>query len=264
MKQTAMACPTDRLNYDRIAHLYDEPGRDYQVDPRLVEFLKDKTDPMLSHLQILDLGCGTGKQLAANYREFPGVQMTGLDLFHGMLARARARCSDVRWVQGDNVNPPFADAGFDYITNQFSYHHVRDKHRLIAAIFRILKPAGRLVITNLDPWSMPEWIVYTCFPPARQRDRSDFLPTDELTDRMQEAGFCNVRLERKCSRSEENLSDFLEYVSQRHRTSQLMVIQDDEYELGMAELKARIANVGPDFRVSSELCLVWICGDKPR
>lgn len=120
--------------------------------------------------------------------------MTELDLFHEMLNQARKRCSDIQWIQGDNTNPPFANNSFDYITNQFSYHHVQDKNRMIMSIFRLLRSKGRFVITNLDPWSMPGWIVYQFFPPSRQRDLSGFLPVGKLTDLMQKIGFCNVQL----------------------------------------------------------------------
>lgn len=254
---------THRVNYDLIAHRYDEPGRDYNTDPNLVKFLSERTDDHTDSLRILDIGCGTGKQLTANYNDFPEMPMTGLDLFHGMLQQARKRCKAIKWIQGDSTAPPFGNNSFDYITNQFSYHHVRDKNRMMTSIFRILKPNGRFVITNLDPWAMPGWILYTWFPTSRQRDLSDFLPVDELTDLMQKTGFCNVSVRCSHSRSEEVLNDFLKYASQRHRTSQLMAIQDNEYESGVSKLRDCVAKLGSDFRVSSEICLVWITGDKP-
>lgn len=55
-----MISSAQRVNYDLIAHLYDEPGRDYDTDPNLVKFLKKKAD---LRIRILDMGCGTGKQL---------------------------------------------------------------------------------------------------------------------------------------------------------------------------------------------------------
>jgi hypothetical protein len=134
---------------------------------------------------------------------------------------------------------------------------------MISSIFRILKPGGRFVITNLDPWSMPGWIVYTFFPAARQQDLSDFLPIEELTTLMEKTGFFNIRVSYQQSSSEEKLTDFLKYSSQRHRTSQLMAIRDDEYEVGIAKLKSNVAKLGNDVRIPSEICLVWIMGDKP-
>lgn len=252
---------TQRVDYDLIAHLYDEPGRDYNLDPNLVKFLDHKTG---YRLRILDMGCGTGKQLTANQSKFPDFTMIGMDLSHAMLNQAHKRCTEIDWIQGDSSNPPFADHAFDYITNQFSYHHVRSKTRMIAETYRILKPGGRFVITNLDPWSMADWIVYTYFPASRQRDLTDFLPVSDLTSQMEKTGFCNVQVKRVHSRSEENLNEFLRYACQRHRTSQLIAIRDLEYENGIARLKDLVEKLGHDYRVSSELCLVWITGDKPE
>ena len=134
---------------------------------------------------------------------------------------------------------------------------------MIEATFRILRPGGRFVITNLDPWSMPGWIIYRYFPTTRQRDLIDFLPVDHLTAVMQETGFCNIRLEYKHSRKEENLGDFLRYASRRHRTSQLMAIPDSDYVEGIAKLREHVERPGIDSQISSEICLVWVTGDKP-
>jgi ubiquinone/menaquinone biosynthesis C-methylase UbiE len=263
MNKTSMKLTSQRVNYDLIAHLYDEPGRDYETDQNLVDFLNRRADDRYSRVRILDIGCGTGKQLTANYSEFPTLHMIGLDLFYGMLKQARNRCGDIKWIQGDSANPPFANCAFDYITNQFSYHHVQDKSKMISSIFRILKPSGRFVITNLDPWSMPGWIVYTFFPAACDRDLSDFLPVDDITARLEKAGLCNAQVKYQHSHRTENLNDFLNYASQRHRTSQLMAIGQNDYDRGIAELKERVAQFGTSARISSDICLVWITSDKP-
>ena len=259
LEQTNMPPSTQRVNYDLIAHLYDEPSRNYDTDPKLANFLERKS---ISQVRILDMGCGTGKQLTANQKKFPELQMVGLDLFHGMLLQAQKRCDEIIWIQGDNTNLPFGNNSFDYITNQFSYHHVQNKLRLITETYRILKPGGRFTITNLDPWSMAGWIVYQYFPASRQRDLSDFLPVDEFVTQMEKIGFCNIQVKRDYNWNEKNLSEFLCYASQRHRTSQLIAIQDHEYEQGIAKLKDDIVKLGNDFQVSSEICLVWISGDK--
>jgi len=252
---------TQRVDYDLIANLYDEPGRNYDTDPQLIEFMTQKD---LQKPHILDMGCGTGKQLTANHKEFPELQMIGLDLFHGMLFQAYKRCKAITWIQGDSTHPPFGNNRFDYITNQFSYHHVQNKRRLIAETYRILKPGGRFVITNLDPWSMAGWIVYNYFPASLKRDLSDFVPVDELVFQMEKTGFCNIQVKRVHSRSEENLNEFLRYASQRHRTSQLIAIQDHEYRNGIAGIRDQVVKFGNNFRVPSEICLVWVLADKPQ
>jgi len=258
-----MTLSMQRVNYDLIAHLYDEPGRDYNTDPNLSRFLEEKAKQPRIRISILDMGCGTGKQLSANRIEYPELHMIGLDFFDGMLLQAHERCPRINWVQGDSANPPFANGSFDYITNQFSYHHVQDKDGMFRAISRILKPGGRFVITNLDPWLMSDWIVYTYFPASKQRDFEDFLPVDRLASLMRETGFTNIEIKRQHSHKEESLCDFLDYASQRHRTSQLIAIPDENYEDGLSMLKECVAKLGNSFCISSEICLTWVTGDKP-
>ena len=254
-----MTSPTLRVNYDLIAHLYDEPGRNYDTDPNLLNFLQQKS---VSQMRILDMGCGTGKQLTADHNKLPELQMVGVDLFRGMLLQAQKRCNEIIWIQGDNTNLPFRNNSFDYVTNQFSYHHVQNKFRFFAETYRILKPGGRFVITNIDPWSMADWIVYQYFPASRQRDLSDFLSVDELVIQMDNIGFRNIQVKREHDWNERNLYEFLCYTSQRHRTSQLIAIQDHEYDEGIAKLKGDADKLGNGFRISSEICLVWVSGNK--
>jgi len=251
-----------RVNYDAIAHLYDEPLRDYDLDSHLVGFLDERPTLRPSDTRILDMGCGTGKQLSANCEKLPGGLMVGLDLFHGMLRQARKRCAAVAWVQGNSARPPLKDNSFDYITNQFSYHHVQDKPRTIVEICRVLKPGGRFVMTNLDPWAMPGWILYTYFPAAKQRDFEDFLPAEEFRALMTEAGFSNIQISRRHWYEKEALKHFLEYASQRYRTSQLMAIPDGDFKAGIARLIEETEKSGDDTCVDSEMCLVTLAGDK--
>lgn len=132
-----------RVDYDLIAHLYDEPQRDHGVDPGLSLFLSQRPAIDPRQMAVLDMGCGTGKQLAANRGRFSDASLTGMDFFLGMLKQARKRSRDVFWVQGDSASPPFSSTSFDYITNQFSYPHVREKSRLVAETYRLLSSGRR-------------------------------------------------------------------------------------------------------------------------
>ncbi len=255
-----MPVTTRQVDYDQIAHLYDEPGRDFEPDPDLLDYLRQQS--VAGSCRILDMGCGTGKQLAADQPILPGLQMVGLDLFRGMLLQAQRRSERVSWIQGDNANSPFAEASFDYITNQFSYHHVRDKRGLFAEAYRILKPGGRFSIVDLDPWSMPGWIIYRHFPAAWRKDAADFLPLCDLTSLMEQIGFRDVQVRRERKTNQERLGEFLAYATRRYRTSQLLAISTREYERGIARIRELIAKFGSEAPVASEICLAWITGDR--
>ncbi len=68
----------------------------------------------IMHLEIVDLGCGTGRQtlrLAGH-----GARMTGVDQSEGMLAKATAKpgASGVKFLHADLDKAfPFADGAFD-------------------------------------------------------------------------------------------------------------------------------------------------------
>jgi SAM-dependent methyltransferase len=252
-----------RVDYDRIAHLYDEPSREHRLDPHLVAFLGGRPDLASGRARILDVGCGTGTQLIADRVTFPDVSAVGLDLFAGMLAVARARCPEISWVRGDASRLPFRSASFDYATNQFSYHHISDKAGFVREVVRVLRPGARFVMLNIDPWAMPNWILYRFFPEARGLDHRDFLPAESFAHQMRAAGFDNVRITREHRRACEPISDFLAYARQRHRASQLIALSDDQYQTGVRRVERAVAGAG-DARatVDSEFCLLTIRGDK--
>jgi SAM-dependent methyltransferase len=251
-----------RVDYDRIAHLYDEPLRDHPADAQLVAFLQGRPEGRSERARILDLGCGTGKQLLANHAAFPHVSAVGLDLFRGMLRIARARCPSARWIHGDASRIPFRSNTFDYVTNQFSYHHIQDQVGFVHEVFRVLKPGGRFVMVNIDPWSMPGWIIYRYFPRARDLDHQDFLPARAFADLMRAAGFANVQVARQGQRVSESLVSFLAYARQRHRISQLLAVSDEDYHAGIYRLEREIERDGEAATVASESCLVTIRGGR--
>lgn len=252
-----------RVNYDEIAHLYDEPYRHHQVDAHLLAFLASKPTIAPSQVRVLDVGCGTGKQLSANRTLFPGMYMVGLDRFRRMLEIARKTCPSVMWIQGDGTELPFASASFDYACNQFSYQHIRNKEKLLTELYRVLKTGGRFVMTNIDPWSMTGWSVYRYFPEALELDRRDFLPVERFVALMKHTGFRDVHIERSEIEKRESLRDFLAYASERHRASQLMAISDAAYRSGIRRLTEEALKVeGQDRLVEFEFVWVAVTGDK--
>jgi ubiquinone/menaquinone biosynthesis C-methylase UbiE len=251
-----------RVDYDRIAHLYDERERDHVVDRQLLEFL-DARGPS-TPLRVLDVGCGTGKQLAANRDRFGHLTLIGVDRSSGMLAVARRRCPSVRWVHGDAQALPIASGTIDYAVNQYSYPHIADKPAFVAEVFRVLRRGGRFVLTNIDPWSMREWITYRFFPEAWPIDERDFLRVEALEDLLRSAGFTAVSTTARAETPDESLRRFLHRVSGRHAMSQLIAISDAAYQRGLARLRARLEDAnGEDVLIPSPMTFITVIAAKP-
>lgn len=252
-----------RLNYDLIAHLYDEPLRDYQTDQHLIARLAEEPDRPLTDWRILDVGCGTGKQQTANQAAYPLLNCLGVDLFAGMLRQAQRRGPEVTWIQADAANLPLRPSSFDYVSNQFSYPHIQDKKGFVHGVYDVLRENGQFVMTNIDPWLMPNWLIYRYFPAARSRDLNDFLTIEAFSELMTTAGFVEITHQRQYLTPSRSLAEFQTYVSQRFRASQLMMITDDEYLGGLETIARELKDGGPSTAtVSDEVALVTISGRK--
>lgn len=254
---------TPRVDYDKVAHLYDEAVRDHDVDPDLLAFLEAGHGGPERSVSVLDVGCGTGKQLAANRGRFPDAVLVGVDRFERMLRIALERCPGVFWLQADGATLPFRGEAFNYVTSQYSYQHVRRPRQLLSEVFRVLRPGGRFVMSNIDPWSMTGWIVYRYFPEALELDQRDFVPVDEFVALMRDLGFADIRVRREDLSRPESVRECLARASQRHRASQLMAISDASYTAGIGRLESALASApGGDLVVRSAFVLVTVVGHR--
>lgn len=231
-----------RVNYNPIAHQYDEPIRQHPLDQKLVEFLRDRPDLPPAEVRVLDVGCGTGAQLIANQPELGHLTMIGLDVHEEMVRQAQGKSQTIPWLVGNGAELPFPAESFDYITNQFSYHHMSHKQAFFQEVYRLLRPGGRFVLTNMDPWSMPRWLVYRYFPAALERDKQDFWPSVTFLQQFKEIGFKDVQIRRRVERPVENLAEFYQFALDRHRASQLMVLSEADYQAGLELIQQEIAH----------------------
>jgi len=101
-------------------------------------------------VHVLDVCCGTGVVAAAAAAR--GAIVTGIDFSAAMLAEARRAHPTLRFDEGDAEALPYADASFDAVVSNFGIHHIAHSDRAMAAAQRVLRPGGRLAITN---WAAP-------------------------------------------------------------------------------------------------------------
>lgn len=247
-----------RINYDEIAHLYDEPARDHQIDERLLAFIKERP---LEHARVLDIGCGTGKQLTANYHHLRNLTLIGLDRSVGMLLVAQRHCRAVNWLQADGCALPLRSGCIDYVCSQFAHAHIADKRELLREVHRVLAARGRFVLMNIDPWAMPDWILYRYFPEAQARDQADFVPHGTLLELLREAGFYRVEALRDHREEQVSVREFFAFASARWRASQFTAIPDAAYQSGLERLSKRVQQ--PDAETErSSFCLMTYIADK--
>jgi SAM-dependent methyltransferase len=149
--------------------LYDAPyarkyrERDDQLqavasNQELIDWLGEICDRFDRPIDVLDLGCGTG-------RYFWGLRhvktLVGLDASDAMLAEARHPIHEDRvnpaslaLVRGDLASHEFEPATFDLVYSiGVLAEHVALNDQVIARVRRWLRPGGRFALTTVHPLS---------------------------------------------------------------------------------------------------------------
>lgn len=149
---------------------------------------------------VLDLGCGGGVDVfLAAQRVGPAGKVYGLDMTEEMLALARenqrkAGIPNVEFVKGEMESIPLPDNSVDVIISNCVVNLSADKDRVLRDAFRVLKPGGRLAISD---------VVVRGEPPAEIRRNMELwigcvagaLEESEYRSKLAAAGFEQIRLQ---------------------------------------------------------------------
>lgn len=154
---------------ERAASLYDEHyarryrDRDDQLqqvssNQQLIDWLGQTCDRFAQPVDVLDLGCGTG-------RYFWGLRhvhsLVGIDASAPMLAEARnpihgerLSATPITLVQGDVTSHPFPPGSFDLVYSiGVLAEHVPLDAALVEHVRTWLRPGGRFAFTTVHPES---------------------------------------------------------------------------------------------------------------
>ncbi len=167
--------------------------------------------------KLLDLGTGTGDLAFEALGRDAALHAVGGDFTLEMMrvGRRRAEGAKVRWAGTDALNLPFAANHFDAVTSGYLMRNVIDVRQAWAEQYRVLRPGGRVVCLDTTPpprnWLRPfinfhlHVIIptlgrliagasdaYTYLPDSTE----NFLPAEQLADRLRAAGFRDVGFRR--------------------------------------------------------------------
>ena len=155
MERDDPASPEDlptSVGYDKWAASYDRDGNPL---PALEEALVAELLGEVHGLEILDLGCGTGRHSIR--MAGAGARVTALDFSSGMLDQARGKAgkSDVRFQKHDLSQPlPFPAENFDRVLCALVVDHIEDLDKLFNEMRRVCRPNGNVVVSGMHPAMM--------------------------------------------------------------------------------------------------------------
>jgi ubiquinone/menaquinone biosynthesis C-methylase UbiE len=142
----------NEAKWDKWAETIDGKGFKY-------EYLRKAQNSLISildikeNVQVLDIGCGTGRALGevAKLTDGKGV-FYGVDLSTKMIENAKEHFKNndnFHFIKSSSESVPLENDLFDIIISTNSFHHYLHPEKAMKEIHRLLKPGGKIYI--LDP-----------------------------------------------------------------------------------------------------------------
>lgn len=134
--------------FDIWAQVYDE-----QPNPLLAleqRFLS-RMLPDAGGLDVLDVGCGTGRwlQLLASHRP---ASMTGVDASPQMLQRAASKLGTTATLRlGSCEALPIHNAAADLVLSSFVLSYLENVETFARELYRVMRPGGTIFLTDMHP-----------------------------------------------------------------------------------------------------------------
>lgn len=141
----------DRM-YRLTRHVYDATRKPYLLGrDRMIEALDVPPDGT-----VLEIGCGTGRNLIAAGRRYPGAHLFGFDISAEMLKTARRNVErsglDVRLAEGDaclfDPETAFGAARFDRVYFSYTLSMIPDWTAALAHGLTLVKDGGHLSVVD--------------------------------------------------------------------------------------------------------------------
>jgi len=98
--------------------------------------------------KVLDAGCGNGR-LYDSLQELK-IDYQGVDISSKLIKTARSKFPKAKFAVADILTLPFTDQQFDVLLSIATLQHIpstKYRHQVIKGFYRVLKPAGHLMIT---------------------------------------------------------------------------------------------------------------------
>jgi SAM-dependent methyltransferase len=123
------------------------------LDDHILPLVPGLVDRLRAGIDVLDVGCGSGRAINYLARRFPESRFTGYDLSEEAVGRARAEANrhgtaNVRFEAVD-VTALDVPGAFDVVTAFDAIHDQARPDRVLAGIARALRPGGTFVMQDI-------------------------------------------------------------------------------------------------------------------
>ena len=229
----------DHIDYD--GEIAEDYARGRSLSPEALKTWRAAVEPHVpASGAIADIGAGTGR-FARPLSDLAGRPVIAVEPAAGMRGSGAASGSGACWTAGNAEALPLATASSALVWSAFTAHYL-DLDRCGVELVRVLRPGGRALIWHAFPDVFDDLEWFRWFPSARAIDEGRIPPAAAVLEAFGTAGLVfEARTDHRMLITPDlaSLADRL-----AHRSiSTLRLISDDEFEEGLARLRAAAAAV---------------------
>lgn len=146
--------------------------------------------------RVLDVGCGPGKYTVV--LDAAGLAVEGLDLTPRLIDDLHAAAPHIPARVGDVMDPPEDLRGFDAVTGFFMLHHLPDLDAAFRGVAQMLRPGGRAVFCEPNPWFLGYYAQIALTPGMTFKGESGIprMRIGRIRSAATAAGFASATVER--------------------------------------------------------------------
>jgi SAM-dependent methyltransferase len=163
----------------------------------LEEWIVERVQPKAGE-RILDIGCGTGKQIFYLARCTPGLDILGIDISEEAVAAVRRRAHDdgMTGIRAERIGidecvDRLAAEAFDLILSTYAIYYSSNLERAVRRLAQLLRPGGRAFLSGPGAGTNRELIAIVravANDDAALGDANDFISLDRLGAARQQWG----------------------------------------------------------------------------
>src|SRR5262245_42279708 len=131
--------------YSRLARVYDDRRNIESCWGRVTAHATQFVELKASHQVVVDVGCGTGRELARLAASVPGISFVGVEPAAAMREIAVDRNvghPNVRILDGAFETLPLETDAVDYIYSNLAFHWTTNPRQSVVEMARVLRTGG--------------------------------------------------------------------------------------------------------------------------
>lgn len=149
-------------------------------------------------MKVLDLGCGSGYLTFPIAKENPETSILGLDIVtetlkHNVIDAKKQSFYNLEFKSYDGSIFPFDDETFDLVITRYALHHFPDIRQSMKEVARVLKPKGRLFISDPRPNECDITRFVDDYMQLKKDGHIKFYSKDEWIDICGKCGFSVIQ-----------------------------------------------------------------------